>query len=283
MRSRLIRRLLAAVYTQPVRRVVVKALSHIHMSTCTRLHTGALLEVDLDSPVGRSIWFRGTYETDVEAYLRSILQRGDIFIDIGANVGYFSIIASELVGQEGRVYAFEPCERIHRLLSRSVELNQLSNVICAQLAVGDKASFVRFNDMPASGFSHIEGDTDTRKAVADQSSTPRAGYSVQVVRLDDHLKPKINQQIWAIKVDVEGYEYAVLVSAEQLISTHLPDLVVEVQDYTLKRYHQSPIDVFSFLERFGYSGYEPKSMRQVGPAHCYGQPGPCNVIFTTRQ
>src|SRR5687767_10802635 len=79
-------------------------LSRSNISAWCDLHTGQLLKVDLSSSVGRSIYIRGVYEPEVERCLRSILRPGDVFIDVGANVGYFSIISSQLVGGSGEVH-----------------------------------------------------------------------------------------------------------------------------------------------------------------------------------
>lgn len=74
----------------PMKKLGAHLLSRTRLTAWAHLHTGQLLKVDLSSSVGRSIWLRGIYEPEVEAYIRRVLQPGDVFIDVGAHVGYFS-------------------------------------------------------------------------------------------------------------------------------------------------------------------------------------------------
>jgi hypothetical protein len=107
-------------------------------------------------------------------------------------------------------------------------------------------------------------------------------YKVPVIMLDNYLRGVNCEHIRAIKIDVEGYEYKVLLGAEKMISQNLPALILELQDHTLSRYGDDPNNIFQFLEKFGYIGYDPKSMQPIGLDYGRGYTGACNAIFCVK-
>ena len=79
------------------------------------------------------------YERATTDLLKDLLHPGMIFVDVGANIGYFSLLAANLVGTEGTVYAFEPEPGNHELLRKNIELNSYSNIVMIQKAVSNKS------------------------------------------------------------------------------------------------------------------------------------------------
>src|SRR4030095_11405574 len=77
------------------------------------------------------------YELTEREFLKRLLRPGDVFVDIGANIGLFTILAGRYVGAEGAVYAFEPCAKTYERLLANVELNRLTNVSCYQAALSN--------------------------------------------------------------------------------------------------------------------------------------------------
>lgn len=123
---------------------------------------------------------------------------GDVVIDAGANVGFFSLRHAPRVGPNGRVYAFEPNPLVFKLLERNVLRNGLTQVRCLQSALGETAGSVRFTSDPrASSCGHVaEGD--------------EAGELVASTTLDDLVERENIERIDLLKMDVEGYEPHVL-------------------------------------------------------------------------
>lgn len=227
------------------------AVKHFFQKTditaTAKLHTGDKLRVDLSSSVGRSIWLRHfyKYEIDVENTLRDILRKGDVFIDIGANVGYFSVIASRIVGENGKVYSLEAIPRLCGLLSESAAINDIKNINILNYAAYSENKTISFNRMKNSAFSHISKDNSSDSTI-----------EVNAITLDS-LIDKV-KKVDVVKIDVEGTEMNVLMGGEKLIRRYKPKIVMEVVDWSLQRFNYSSKDVLSFLRGIGYKVYDLK-------------------------
>jgi FkbM family methyltransferase len=235
------------VIQKHLKRMLVK---HIFQKTdivlTARLHTGDKLRVDLASSVGRSIWFRHCYGRDVERVIRSILMKGDVFIDIGANVGYFSVIAARLVGDKGKVYSLEAIPKIYDLLTETIVINDMNNIYPFNNAVYSENTKLRFCNMKDSAFSHISKDDNITESPIDVDS----------ITLDSLIKEfgTVN----AMKIDVEGAEMDVLLGGNKLIDRCRPKIVMEVQDWSLQRFGYCSKDVLGLLRNTGYKVYDLK-------------------------
>ena len=148
----------------------------------------------------------GTYEREQTRLFERHLRPGATVLDVGAHVGYYTLLSSVLVGGEGRVHAFEPNPANAEFLRRHVRINRLSNVHVEQAAVSDTAGTARFDFGTGSGTGRL----------ADAGA-----LEVRTVRLDDHcaqhgLAPA------ALKIDVEGAELVVLEGARETLARHRP-------------------------------------------------------------
>jgi FkbM family methyltransferase len=153
-------------------------------------------------------FLNGTYEPQQTKIFTEQLRRGHTLIDVGAHVGYYALLAAKLVGEQGRVYAFEPNPRNCAFLKQHVAVNALENVRVEQTAVSDRNGTARFHPGKGSGTGRLA------------TSGP---VEVATIRLDDfcaanHIAPN------AIKCDVEGAELDVLRGGERTILTHKPVL-----------------------------------------------------------
>ena len=168
-----------------------------------------------------------------EAATRFILDRlspASTFVDVGSNLGYFSIVAAHFAGT---VFAIDPQARLADLVRTNAGLNGLTNVhpICA--AAGDRTGFV---EMPADGRANTAVDT-----VSD-------GIKVPVIRLDDYFNDRYRPDV--IKIDVEGYELNVLKGATALLA-HGPVLAIELHD-SMSDFGASPSEIATLLFDHGY-------------------------------
>ncbi len=148
----------------------------------------------------------GTYEREQTALFREHLRPGDTVLDVGAHVGYYTLLSSVLVGDRGAVWAFEPNPQNAGFLRRHVEINGRGNVRITQAAVSDTDGTARFDFGTGSGTGHLaEG----------------GALEVRTVRLDDFAREN-GLRVAAVKIDVEGAELAVLAGGEETLRRDRP-------------------------------------------------------------
>lgn len=136
-------------------------------------------------------------------FLRRYLRPADIFVDVGANIGYLTITGAKAVGPAGKVMSFEPHPRTFRYLENNVALNRLSNVALRNLAVGNARGYVDFLE--------CDGD-DSQNCVAHG----KGAIAIPMIPLDEAIIPRA--PIALLKIDVEGYEKFVLEGARGVLS-----------------------------------------------------------------
>ena len=140
----------------------------------------------------------GVYEPDVVDYLQSVLTEGMTVVDIGANIGFFSLLASDLVGASGRVVSFEPTPPTYAHLLRNLELNGRRNVLTSPNALSDRAGHARMT-------------TSDDNALSALATEPGAGgVEVATETLDAALERLGVTVCHVIKMDIEGAEWMAL-------------------------------------------------------------------------
>jgi FkbM family methyltransferase len=152
-------------------------------------------------------WEKVTTEMFKEA-----VREGDVVVDIGANIGYFTLLAARLVGKTGKVYAFEPEPTNYNLLLKNIELNGYDNIVPVQKAVSNKSGVVRL----------FVSEEDAGNSTIFQYGEGRNFIEVEAVTLDEFFADK-KRPINVIKMDAEGAEMAVLLGMDRII-TENPDI-----------------------------------------------------------
>jgi FkbM family methyltransferase len=187
----------------------------------------------------------GYFEKDIRDYIAQSLAEGDIFVDVGANIGCFTLLASKLVGGQGRVLAFEPQAEAFGRLSANVQLNSLSNIELNNFALGAAAGEMKLYSS-GSDWSHCSSLHPSSWHNEQIFST------VKVVKLDDVLSQASVKQVKLIKIDVEGGELDVLRGAENVLLEFKPRLLIEICQQTYKAAGWELSEMVSFLSRFQY-------------------------------
>lgn len=180
---------------------------------------------------GTHRYWLGRYEADKAKHFLKEIHPGDTVFDIGAHVGYYTLLASMAVGPNGTVVAFEPVKENLDYLKKHIDLNKIPNVRIIETAISDRNGIAKFSpgQSRAQGSLYAEGSSE-----------------IAVHSLDQLLLEKKVPIPSLIKIDVECAEYAVLQGAKKLLCEKHPILFVAL-DHSLTR-----SDCVDFLESIGY-------------------------------
>ncbi|MGD9620426.1 MAG: FkbM family methyltransferase [Mycolicibacterium sp.] len=182
-------------------RVYNGALKMIGGPYRSHLPCGARIDCDPQDLIQQYILHFGVWEPAVTSLITRILQPGDVFVDIGANIGYDSLLAANLVGDNGRVLAFEASPTIFQSLAYNITLNANDNIIACNVAVSDREQRLQLYSGPAENL----GRTTTVAA----RGLPRQ-CEVQAYSLMRLLSGEDTSRIRLIKIDIEGGEIPVV-------------------------------------------------------------------------
>jgi FkbM family methyltransferase len=199
-----------------------------------------------DSRVCEMIYF-GQFEQETLNFFNAFLRRGDVFLDLGANVGLFTLFAARAVRSSGHVHSFEPSSRAYGRLVENVVLNRLKNVSCLRVAL---------SDVPGEADLKIATDRfDAWNSLGQPYMGGIAGHeAVKTTTLDRFAREHdLFGKIAAIKIDVEGWECHVLTGGVELLSRpDAPVLCVEFTEEAAHLANSSCAELYRALERLGY-------------------------------
>jgi len=185
--------------------------------------------------------FREYYEPELD-YLKQILSPGMTFVDAGACYGIYTLAASKMVGQQGRVIAFEPASRVFRVLRKNIELNGLTNVLAYPLALTEKKGTAWLYHHPNVGCDSLGRDPSFTDR-AEETATDSLDNMLQKLSVD-HLD--------VLKMDVQGAEELVLLGASRIIQSRRPLIIFEVYPEGANMLGLSGYGAWEFLENLGY-------------------------------
>jgi FkbM family methyltransferase len=211
-----------------------------------RTRFGAVVECDLRDLVPSYIFHFGHWEPNISYWMARRLCPGDLFVDIGANVGYYSLLASSVVGESGGVVAIEASPSIYMKLNRSIEANQCKNVRVVNVAVSNRPGHVTIYSGPPENRSATSTLQDWR------GGKPEA--KVVALPLDQILTEGELQRVRLIKIDVEGAEPAILRQIAETIQRYPRGIEILVE-CTLKDNSQEWDVIFAVLFSAGFSAY----------------------------
>lgn len=241
-------------------------------SRVVRTRHGFRMRLTLRDWGGRHLYATGEYEPATTALFKAILRPGDLFIDVGANAGYFSLLAARLVGRTGAVMAFEPVPVTRDGLLDNLRLNRVANVTVREEAL---------SDVPGDATFYV-GPADHRGTSSLRPLDVTSGMiQVRKERLDA-LVPA-GRRVHLIKIDVEGAEYLSLRGMEAILKRDQPDLIVEVTDSYLRGMGHSALELHQFLAGLGYRMYriDHDGLHPVDPVRDL-LPDQFNALYTVR-
>jgi FkbM family methyltransferase len=192
-----------------------------------------------------SDWIKlhGQHETGTERFILRNLKPGSTFLDIGANIGYFSLLAA--VTGNAKAVAFEPQRPIAQLLMKSAAYNRVGDKVRVEaIALSNATATARMTSCPGNtGHSRLAG-------AGDEGVEP---YAVPVAVLDDWLRENPSGPVSVCKIDTEGAELKVLQGMEKLLDRDRPAIVLEVIEDSLAGFGASSAEVLGLMGRHGYT------------------------------
>ena len=185
--------------------------------------------------------FREHYERELN-YLETILSPGKTFVDVGANLGMYTLVASRIVGPPGRVIAFEPSLQSFPTLKENISLNGFTNVLAVRVALCDKTG---------EAFLYHGSDPGKNSLRSDPNAELK-GETVATRSLDEVLDQAAVKTVDVIKMDVEGAEELVLLGANRVVSSQRPVILFEINPEASSRLGLSSHGAWDLLAALGY-------------------------------
>ena len=193
----------------------------------------------------------GDYGLEIAVLLKKFLKPGMTFLDVGANVGYFSALALNLVGTTGLVVSFEPVPTFADRLKTMVALNPRYRILCNDYGLGEREDTV---EISICGNDNIGWNTMVPDFMAAAEISKTA--SVRIRRLDHYLSEERINQVDLIKIDVEGYEFPVLQGAKNFLEKTKPIIISEIAPAAYSKLHTSLMELQIYMNQFGYRTYD---------------------------
>ncbi|MCA1625185.1 MAG: FkbM family methyltransferase [Acidobacteria bacterium] len=198
----------------------------------------------------QTVYFLGEYERAVTDVISKVVQRGDVCLDVGANIGWYTTLLQKLVREEGTVYAFEPVPKAFSLLEKNVKLNSaFDNIYLYNLALGDSEKEAEM---------HIfDGFTEGHASLASFVNRSYKISPTRMIILDTFLEANNIGEINFVKIDIEGAELLMLKGAKRLFNQIVPPIfVIEMALGTTEGFGYLPNDIIEFIaEKRDYEFY----------------------------
>lgn len=222
-------------------------------AVCVDLEEFSIWVPRRDWAIGEVISGGRVYEPHVTAELRRLLKPGSTLVDIGANLGYFTLLAAQIVGRSGSVVAFEPRRENCRLLAQSIETNGLEHVVLEPFALGQHAGTATLVTEPGTSNAIIPFGPDAGMPEDAPSET------VQVRTLDSFLPslPRVD----VIKMDIEGFEPQAWLGMAETIREHKPVVVFELSPAAMQMASKKP--PAELVDHVMAAGYELRVLRRA--------------------
>ncbi|HEX6224854.1 MAG TPA: FkbM family methyltransferase [Chryseolinea sp.] len=206
-------------------------------------------QVEIHDAMGRRIFKRGSLHPDHTSFLLTLpFGDGDVILDIGANIGWYSIVLKNNINRKVMFYAFEPEPLNFELLKKNIEHNRISNIEAVNKAVAEKSgqsTLFLYHPKNSGRHSLLDINPQTNKSI-----------QVETVNVEDFLRDRNVdfKKVKLIKIDIEGYEVFALKNAAELLQ-QLPYMFIEYSPVLIRKGGQDPANFIRWLADFGFKFY----------------------------
>lgn len=188
------------------------------------------------------------YET---AVVKQLLKEGDIVLDIGANIGYYTLLFSRLVGEIGKVYAFEPDPSNYQLLQKNIISNNIKNTVLFNKGVSNKSG--------ASTLFLCSGNKGMHRAYPSILCDDK--IPIEMVMLDEETNI-LNHKIDFLKIDIEGFEYQALQGMKKILKNNQElKILTEFSPTAIVESGYDPSDYLDLLEEYDFTIYSVENLK----------------------
>lgn len=216
----------------------------------TKTQFGMYITGNTQDVIQRYIYYFGIWEPHISAFISSRLKPGDIFIDIGANIGYYSLLTSRLVGTNGKVIAIEASPKVFELLKKQIIANKVENIRILCCAVSNKRARLTVH--------HAE-DTNigATSIVRNFNNSFLPNFEVDAAPLGDLLSNEEIAMARMIKIDVEGAEWLVVEGMRPIFKQLREDveILLEVSKDQLEQFGKTFDDLLMEFKNYGFNAY----------------------------
>ncbi len=204
----------------------------------------------LDSNDCLNLRENGNYEWQVRRVFEDIVKPGDVIVDAGAHIGWHTLLLSRLVGEEGKVFAFEPDPENFAVLEKNAEVNEIDNITLENKAISNANGSVLL---------HLsEENTGDHRIYSSESH--RESIIVETVRLDDYFGPK---EIDLVKMDIQGAEVEALFGMKSLFEYETLKLVIEFWPYGIRRSGFVPDEFIDLLRDYKFRLFDISNKQAI--------------------
>ena len=184
------------------------------------------------------------------------LKKNHCFVDVGSNTGYFSLLASPIVGKKGKIIAIEPIKKLYQQIKFNKKINFFENIKIYNFGCSNKCQkkeiYIRDDEIARSSLykNYVSHYSFYKKEFFNKLFNFKKIYirseKIKLLKLDDFIKHKVD----FIKIDIEGHEYQALQGMRKILRKYMPKLIIETNSFALKKNLLKKI--FNFLSQFNY-------------------------------
>jgi len=221
---------------------------------------GMRINITFPDQIQSYLYFFGIWEPEISSYILSKLKLGDIFVDVGSNIGYYSLLASSRVGQDGQVFAIEASPSIFSELQKNITLNGITNVSTFNVAVTDDPKKVEI-------FKGKETNIGMSTILSEEAS--RRGAFREAVVSGQPLPKIIDESKLSrakfIKIDVEGAEWLVIKGMRDIVKNlgHDTEILIEINSQSVNELGGTVNELFDMFLSAGFKIFEIKNSYNV--------------------
>ena len=227
--------------------------SNPQQAIITRLgRTGLKVRIYPDDVIGRAIFVHGFFEPSECRFVRRFLKPGMTFLDLGANLGQYTLLAAWRVGKTGAVHSFEPSSRMFSELGFNLRLNDLSDIcVLNRMAISDLVGMANLSVYEPG--AEVFCSLGTRR----WENHTLVGYEqVETTTIDNYVRSHKIAKVDLIKMDIEGAELLALRGARDLLSqSKAPAIILEVGDLNTQGFGYQAVEICEHLKQMDYRMY----------------------------